>query len=486
MNSLEKFQNTVTKALVGIAWLHVPVLSITAWIVGHEAFAVLAAGFVLAALPTLMVMLKRPTFAVALALAIAFVGHTSLFVYLLEGHAWQVEAHFYYFALLAMLSGFCDWRVIVAAAALIAVHHLGLNFLLPSAIYPGGSDFARVLFHAVVVVIETAMLSGIAIMMRKAFRAAYGATGAAERTASELRDVAANREKEFALSARRADELNSLLTRFEREMAESIDALHGAAKALEDSARGLGSTAESASTQSMKVAAITEETSIQVNTVAQAGDSLAETIAQVGLNVSESSRLAGEAVSRAISTTVAIDEMKQVADEIGNVTNLISAIAAQTNLLALNATIEAARAGDAGRGFAVVAQEVKALAAQTAKATQDIATRIDAMQQATGKSVSAIGQISSVISELDRFSARIAESVEEQVASAREIAGNVSSVAEGVGEVAASVGQIESVAERANRAASDLNGSAAAVTKQTLRIRERVHAFAGEVAKLRA
>lgn len=486
MNSVEKFQNKVTLALIAITWLHLPVLATTAVHTGKSFTIPMLAAAVLAVLPVLLFVLKRPAISVSIAIAIALVAHTSIFVYLLEGHPWQVEAHFYYFALLAMLSGLCDWRVLVAAAGLIAVHHLGLNYILPSALYPGGSDFARVIFHALIVVIETAMLVGIAIMMRRAFGAAYGATGAAERAAGELRDVAAQREKDFALSARRADELHKLLVRFEQEMAESVEALHDAAQTLEGSARGLGSTAENASRQSMKVAAITEETSTQVRTVAQAGESLARTIAEVGTNVSQSSRLAGEAVSCAQATTTAIDEMAQVADEIGNVTNLISAIAAQTNLLALNATIEAARAGDAGRGFAVVAQEVKALAAQTAKATQDIATRIEAMQQATGRSVSAIEQISSVITELDRFSARIADSVEEQVASAREIAGNVASVADGVGEVSASVGQIESVAEKANRAAAQLNASASAVTGQTSRIRERVRIFADEVARIRA
>lgn len=486
MKSLEQFQHKVTIALIGIAWLHLPVLAYTAIANQKPAGVALAFVLFLAAVPTVLLLLKRPPLVVSFALAIVMVSHTSLFVFLLEGHPWQVEAHFYYFALLAMLSGLCEWPVILTAAGLIAVHHLGLNFILPSAIYPGGSDIARVLFHAVVVVIETAMLIGISVMLRKTFAAAYGATGDAERAASELREVAIHREKEFTVSKRRADDLDRLLSGFEREMGESVDALHRAARDLEGSAKSLGATAESASSQSMKVAAVTDETSVQVHAVADAGEALAQTIAEVGANVSQSSRLAAEAVNRAAATTVAIDEMARVASEISDVTSLISAIAAQTNLLALNATIEAARAGDAGRGFAVVAQEVKALASQTAKATQDIAVRIGAMQQATEKSVSAIGEISAVLSELDLFSARIAGSVEEQVASAREIAGNVSSVAGGVGEVAASVGQIESVAERAHRAASQLNGSATAVTNQTLRIRERVNAFAEEMSKLRA
>lgn len=486
MNRLEQFQRIVAIALISLSALHVPVLALIAWGAGKEASAAVSVAFALAGLPAVLFLLNRPMQVISYALAVALIGQISLAVFLLSGHAWQVEAHFYYFAVLAMLSGFCDWRPILLAAGLTAVHHLTLNFLLPAALYPGGGDFLRVMVHALVVVVETVMLIGISIVIRRTFDEAFDARAKSERSAFELKQLAASRSEDLKSSTSHAKELQQLLDRFEREMAESVEILHGAARNLQGNAQGLNDAAENASSESVKVAAITEETSIQVKTVAEAGESLAQTIAEVGASVSESSRLAGDAVSQAAVTTGTIDEMAKVAEEIGSVTSLISAIAGQTNLLALNATIEAARAGETGRGFAVVAQEVKALAAQTAKATQDIASRIEAMQNATGKSVAAIQEISGTISQLDAFSSRIANAVEEQVASAREIAGNVSSVAGGIGEVSASLGQIEAVAEKASRSSADLTEAANAVADQTSRIRARVRSFADDMARLRA
>lgn len=486
MNDLRLFQDKVALTLIGLANLHVPVLVALAIGRGQDAMLASVLGFMFAALPTWLYLSKRSVRVVGYGLAVAYVGQTSLLVFLLNGHPWQIEAHFYYFVLLAMLAGLCEWRVILLAAVLIAVHHFSLNYLLPSAIYPGGTDFLRVLFHALFVVVETAMLIAINLMLRAAFESAYAAQFKAEQSARELERFAGQRSAEFEVTSAHAKRLQALMVSFEREIADSIDALHHAAHELQTNARGLGVTAENASSQSVKVAAITDNTSVQVRAVAGAGDSLAKSFAEVGASVSESSRLAGAAVKQASQTAATIDELARVAAEIGNVTSLISAIAAQTNLLALNATIEAARAGDAGRGFAVVAQEVKALAAQTARATQDIASRIAAMQTVTGRSVEAMQEISSTIAQLDNFSGRIAATVEEQVASAHDIAGNIGSVAEGVGSLSSALGQIEAVAEKANRAAAELNGAAASVAEQTSKIRERISTFTGGVAKLGA
>jgi methyl-accepting chemotaxis protein len=382
--------------------------------------------------------------------------------------------HFYYFAILAMLSGFCEWSVIIAAAALIAGHHLSLNFFLPDAVYPGGSNFIRVVVHAVVVVIETVMLIGIAHAIRSAFSQAEASRREAERATLEVKRVGVIQEQELSMTMVRADRLKELLDRFSQEMIESTDIIHSAAAELRTDADRLGRATTHASAQSNTAAVASENTSQKVRLTAHAGEELAQTISDVGSNAAQSSHLAAEAVSEAAKTNATIDELAVVANEISKVTELISGIANQTNLLALNATIEAARAGESGRGFAIVAQEVKALAGQTAAATQDIGKRINAMQSATGRSVQAIAGISATIRELDLFSARIAAAVEQQAAAAHEIAGNANAAAASVTQVDGAIVEIENVVNQTARAASKLGITAIDVTNQTKRIREQV------------
>ena len=486
MNSLATFQHTVARALILLSFVHVPILAGVSLLLGVDAFANTLAALALAGLPCLFLWLRRPPITVSFALAVTLVGQTSLLVYAFAGHPWQVEMHFYYFAVLAMLSGFCGWRVLVLAAGLIALHHLLLNAVLPAAVYPGGADFMRVMVHAVIVVIETVMLIGIGQTIRAAFTQAEKAKREAETIAAELESAGMRREQDLEITTRRAEQLGEKVARFKREMADSIEGLYTAAKELNENSDELSGAAVLTNAQSVTAAVASEGTAEKVSSAAAAGEELARTIAEVGANAARSSRLAAGAVSEAQATNRTIDEMASVAGEIGEVTGLISSIAAQTNLLALNATIEAARAGDAGRGFAVVAQEVKALAAQTATATQRISARIEAMQSTTARSVSAIQTISGTINQLDEFSGLIAAAVEQQVQAAREIAGNVNAAASGVGHVASAVGEIEMIAGRTAMSAGQLGRSAGEVAKQTDRIRQRVRAFTEEIRALQA
>jgi methyl-accepting chemotaxis protein len=485
MTNLESFQRTVAKALTILAMVHVPVLCLISWALGHGIWADGIAALAFAAVPALLLWAGRPLMIVALALAVALVGQTSLLVFVFSGHPWQVEMHFYYFAVLAMLSGFCDWRILIVSAALIALHHLSLNFILPAAVYPGGSDFLRVVVHAVVVVVETTMLILIGHTIRSAFAAAEDARRKAQDAAVELERVAARQTHDLTATSQRVRHTDDLLERFKREMADSVDIVHTAAMALQANAEKLGVATTRASARSVTASLTSEAMATKVSSAAHAGEELARTIAHVGENAAQSSRLAADAVSEADRTSSTIDEMAAVAKEIGRVTELITAIAGQTNLLALNAAVEAARAGEAGRGFAVVAQEVKALAAQTATATQEITSKIEAMRNATTRSVAAIEGISATIRELDKFSALIASAVEQQAGAAHQISGDVNAAAVGVTHVNGAVGEIESISRETAVAVLQVGSASAQIAGQTRMIRERVGAFTQEIHAIR-
>jgi uncharacterized protein YoxC len=189
----------------------------------------------------------------------------------------------------------------------------------------------------------------------------------------------------------------------------------------------------------MTVAAASDEASANVQSVASATEELTSSVTEISRQVQESARIAGDAVEQARHTNQRVGELSQAASRIGDVIELINSIAGQTNLLALNATIEAARAGDAGRGFAVVASEVKALAQQTAKATEEIHQQISAVQTATKESVGAIRQISDTIERLSEISSVIAAAIEEQGAATQEIARNVQQAAHGTQQVSTNI-----------------------------------------------
>ncbi|PWB60000.1 MAG: hypothetical protein C3F17_15555 [Bradyrhizobiaceae bacterium] len=212
---------------------------------------------------------------------------------------------------------------------------------------------------------------------------------------------------------------------------------------------------------------------------AGATEELTSSVEEIARQVHESSRIAVEAVRQAERTDERIALLSRAAGRIGDVVKLITAVAEQTNLLALNATIEAARAGEAGRGFAVVAQEVKALAAQTAKATEEIGTHIAEMQSATAESVSAIKEIKATIGRISDISSTIAAAVEEQGATTQEIARNLQQAAQGATQVASNIGEV-------NRGASETGSASSRVLASARSLSSESHHLQGEVDKFLA
>jgi methyl-accepting chemotaxis protein len=291
---------------------------------------------------------------------------------------------------------------------------------------------------------------------------------------------------EQAESARRADaEKKSALVRmadtFESGVKDVVEAVSSSATEMEASARTMSGTAEQSSLRSNAVAAASGQASTNVQTVAAAAEQLAASIAEIARQVTAATAVSHKAVTDVKNTNGSIEGLAAAAQKIGDVVKLINDIANQTNLLALNATIEAARAGDAGKGFAVVASEVKSLATQTAKATDEIAGQISAIQDATAGAVHAIRGIGGTIDEIHKIATTIASAVEEQGAATKEIARNVQQAAAGTAEVSQHIEGVTRAATETGAAATQVLEAAGTLAKQAAALRTQVDQFLAEV-----
>jgi methyl-accepting chemotaxis protein len=264
---------------------------------------------------------------------------------------------------------------------------------------------------------------------------------------------------------------------FETVIGRIVETVSSTSGQLETAAGTLTKTADTTQQLSTMVAAASEQTSANVQGVAAASEQLSSTVSEIGRQVQESSSIAGQAVTQATKTNDRVTELSRSADRIGDVIGLINTIAGQTNLLALNATIEAARAGDAGKGFAVVAQEVKALADQTAKATNEIATQIASMQSATQDAVIAIQEIAGTINKMSEISGAIAAAVEQQGATTQEISRNVMEAAKGTSEVASSITDVSRGASETGSESANVLSSAKHLSSESMRLRAEVERF---------
>ena len=277
--------------------------------------------------------------------------------------------------------------------------------------------------------------------------------------------------------AKRKADMHRLASEFEREVGNIVDTVSSASNELETAAVTLTRTAETTQSLSTTVAASSEEASANVKSVASAAEEFSGSVAEIGRQVLESRRIATEAVKQAETTNARMTELSRSATRIGDVVKLITSVADQTNLLALNATIEAARAGSAGKGFAVVAQEVKALAAQTSKATDEISAQIAAMQMATEGSVAAIKEIGDTINRISEIATTIASAVEEQNAATQEISRNVQQAATGTMQVASHITAVSCSANETGSASSQVLVSAQSLSKESSHLKQEVKRF---------
>ena len=494
------------KLIAILAWAMIPVV-VGARLAVHDGVTGLAIASVLAALgASLARRFAGETSAGRSLVGVALMAQVSLLVSALGGHAWQSDMHMAYFAALALLVVYCDWVVIAAAAATVAVHHLGLSYLLPSAVFPGSASLGRVIVHAVILIVEAGALIAVTASVNSMFAVSQKARAKAEDAVGEAR--AAN---DAAEDARRSEEQSravntaareraeaqrdaaiaalgqalshmargDLTTRLDQRFAEAYEALRAdyntaAAKladalaVIEGRVDGVRAGSDQIADASVSLAKRTERQAANLQETASAMDEITVTVGQTASGAKKAAdvvartrddvRRSGEVVQQAVAAMTAIEGSSQ---EITNIISVIDEIAFQTNLLALNAGVEAARAGDSGKGFAVVAQEVRALAQRSAEAAKEIKTLITASTQQVDTGVSLVGRTGEA---LEKIVSQIAE-IDGLVS---EIASSAQSQAQGLSQVNSAVNQMDQVlqenagmVEQTSVATQTLNADAA-------------------------
>jgi methyl-accepting chemotaxis protein len=474
------------RIVLTIAWTHAPLCALVAALTGKSwpLFGALALAMAGGASLTLLAGASRTPGRIALSVAV--MGEISLLVAALAGRSWQVDMHMYYFAMLALLAVYCEWRAIVAGAGTVAVHHLTLNFLVPTLIYPGGADFGRVVLHAVVLVVEAATLVWLTRNLNAMFAATTASAGqAAEAQAAAetaLRDAEAAHGQSRSLTLERdrikeadraeqqrvvdalaeglgrlssgdltcrvtavfpeqyvglREDFNNSVAKLEAAMTDlmgNVTAIHGGVGEITQAADDLSRRTEHQAATIEETAAALDEITDTVRRTAKDADQVNSALQRA----SDSAKQTGEIAQGAVS---AMAEIEASAGQIAQIIGVIDDIALQTNLLALNAGVEASRAGDAGRGFAVVALEVRALAQRAAGAAQDIKGLIAASNAQVARGVAQVDQTGAVLAE-------IASQVETILGMVGAIAASAREQATGLVQVNGAVKQMDQVTQQ--------------------------------------
>jgi methyl-accepting chemotaxis protein len=479
-HDLQTLQQAASKGLLILLWLHLPLLAAIAIAVGHPMLFTELFAMGLAGSATAIWWFSHNGRDTRLTIAVAFIGMVALVVDQLSGHPWQLDSHMYFFAALAVLAAYCDWRVLLIAAAAAALHHLVLNFLLPAAIYPGGADFGRVCIHALILVLETAVLIWLTHQLATLFTLSSAALAAAEtartaEAAAYVRQAEAQTQSEIAVRAAQT----ILSRRFEADVGALVLDVASAVATVHGNAETLSATAQEASIRTATIVAASTQAAMNVQTVAAATEELSASVSEITSQIARAAQIAHRAVAQTEETSDTVKRVADLAGRIETVVHLINGIAGQTNLLALNATIEAARAAEAGKGFAVVATEVKALATQTAQATQEIRTQIAAIQDESTRAVSAIGGIMQVIADLGSITVAVAAAVEQQSAATAEIARSAQQAAIGTEAISNNLSALALAAEQTGAAAEAGRSASGHLSDHCEKMTGSVRSFVG-------
>jgi len=468
-----------------------------------ESWPLLLLSVTLNILPSRMALASRHDDVARLVAAVLAAAGPALLVYALRGHPWQMDMHMYFFVALGALTLLCDWRPLLLASALIALHHLLLEIVAPGWVFAGSGNSARVVIHALAVILECAVLVYLARRLRQlletqaqALAASDASAIAAEAALIEARRAQAaaedalaaaadadartaaeqlrREEMERAAAARRTQELLMLADEFEGSVHAVVTSVGSAAARLESASAALSELANDSGSQSAIVAERANDASRAARAVAGSVAELSHSITGIASSIDQQAELSARARANSKTGDEAVRTLSTRAIDIGEFTGRIEAIASQTNLLALNATIEAARAGASGHGFAVVAAEVKSLAGQTARATGEISSLIEGVHAGARVVEDSFGDVSNVVDQLAQATGQIGKMLADQRSTAELLERNAQHTAEGAGDMAEQIGKVAEVAKEAGKlsdqvqtAAGDLLGHAVDLKRAT-------------------
>ncbi|MEM5492196.1 methyl-accepting chemotaxis protein [Hoeflea sp. AS16] len=474
MNHMTSLRTRAAIIIVSLLWINLGMMALRYWW-GMEAdpVIVLGGGAAIAGVATLTWWRDRTGTATQISTALAHAASVALLVYAFSGSPLQIDMHMYFFASLAICASWVNWQPIVAFAGLTAVHHLALFFLIPAAVFPGETDFGRVVLHAVILILEAGALVVLGHSLARAFaqnEEAMRETEVANKQAGEMSrkaeeaqlknlEDAKSREAEraadterlqFAMEAlgrglrqlaggdlrfRLTDSFDGTLENLRGDFNSSMETLEQlvaelstSASQMSDGSNGVCADAERISQRTEQQAVSLEETAAAIGRITENVQTASKRAGEAGALVDEATKNASvseEIVSRAVS---AMTEIEGSSRQIGQIITVIDEIAFQTNLLALNAGVEAARAGEAGKGFAVVAQEVRELAQRSASAAKEINALIETSSTQVSSGVTLVNQtgealrsIGEQVKHINDYIAKIVDTSREQAADISEI-----------------------------------------------------------------